>query len=297
MPWGRIDDTLHSHPKWVGLSLAARGLWSTLHSYCTWKRELEGHVPYAVALLHCGSKSKLERLAAELVGSRMWDLIEGEWVFHNWHRYHPTSEEAYETINKRSEAGRTAGIASGEARRRKRGSTPPPPNDSRTIGERLANESFNDRERTTNEIERRANESRTNLNPIPIPIPLSERNINNARARGPETVTPTPCPDSLPDERKREIEAQAAMYGWPEPRTEWLKFRNHYRAPGTVMVDWSAKFCEWLIESKNRRTRVTPMQARAREAQREAERNSESLGHRAFNTELTRRLASGDDHE
>lgn len=116
MPWFKIDDTLHSHPKSRRASLAALGLWSMCGSY-SMAYKTDGFVPeWFVAGFKNG-----KRLAEELVRVGLWlNAIRGSeegYQFHDWTDYQPTSDE----IEAEREAARERQRAFRKRRREARG--------------------------------------------------------------------------------------------------------------------------------------------------------------------------------
>lgn len=92
MPWFKVDDTLHSHPKSRKAGLEAMGLWSVSGSYCM-AYKTDGFVPeWFVTGWRNGRK-----LADVLVKAGKWEIGEkdGEagWFFHDWLDYQPSSDE------------------------------------------------------------------------------------------------------------------------------------------------------------------------------------------------------------
>lgn len=92
MPWFKVDDTLHSHPKPRKAGLQAIGLWTLAGSHCMAYKS-DGFVPeWFVAGWPQGRK-----LADVLVKTTQWEIGEkdGEagWYFHDWMHYQPSSEE------------------------------------------------------------------------------------------------------------------------------------------------------------------------------------------------------------
>lgn len=92
MPWFKVDDTLHSHPKPRRAGLPAMGLWGLAGSHCM-AYKTDGFVPdWFVASWPNGRK-----LATELVKARLWEASskddETGWQFHDWAHFQPTSEE------------------------------------------------------------------------------------------------------------------------------------------------------------------------------------------------------------
>lgn len=90
MPWFKVDDGLHSHPKWIAASPHARALWVTAGSWCA-AHLTDGHVPKHMLTLF-GARPKD---AAELVRLGLWveadDDPEGGWRFHDWGEYQPSA--------------------------------------------------------------------------------------------------------------------------------------------------------------------------------------------------------------
>ena len=92
MPWFKVDDTLHGHPKAHRAGLAAMGMWVLGGSYSA-SYVTEGFIPeWWVAGFRGG-----RRLAAELVTARLWApfVKDGEdgWIFHDWNRFQPSKAE------------------------------------------------------------------------------------------------------------------------------------------------------------------------------------------------------------
>src|SRR3954447_24779403 len=92
MPWFKVDDTLHSHPKTRKAGLEAIGMWSVAGSYCM-AYKTDGFVPEWFV----GSWPKGRKLADELVKAGKWEMGEkdGEagWFFHDWFDYQPSADE------------------------------------------------------------------------------------------------------------------------------------------------------------------------------------------------------------
>jgi len=92
MPWFKVDDTLHSHPKPRRAGLPAMGLWALSGSYCM-AYKTDGFVPeWFVSSWPQGRKH-----ADALAKAGKWEPGEkdGEvgWFFHDWLDYQPSSDE------------------------------------------------------------------------------------------------------------------------------------------------------------------------------------------------------------
>lgn len=88
MPWFKVDDGFHGHPKVIGLSPSAVGLWLLAG---TWSAQYltEGHVPAGmVRRFGCSSED-----ASELVEAALWHEVDGGYEFHEWTDYQPTKAD------------------------------------------------------------------------------------------------------------------------------------------------------------------------------------------------------------
>lgn len=93
MPWFKVDDTLHSHPKVRRAGAAAVGLWATAGSF-SMAYKTDGFVPqYFVD----GWGKAGVTAARKLVECGLWrtgshEQEPGYW-FHDWDDYQPLSDE------------------------------------------------------------------------------------------------------------------------------------------------------------------------------------------------------------
>ncbi|BDZ40798.1 hypothetical protein GCM10025865_00970 [Paraoerskovia sediminicola] len=87
MAWAKVDDKLHSSPKWLGATKGARALWVSAASWCA-AQENDGYVPSSALRLFSGTR----REASCLVSVGLWDDDENDgWHFHDWTDYNPDS--------------------------------------------------------------------------------------------------------------------------------------------------------------------------------------------------------------
>lgn len=84
MPWFRVDDSFHMHPKTVGVSNAALGLWVKAGSWCAGALK-EGELPTKIVRL-LGTT----RQANELVDAGLWEKTEDGYRFHDWESRNPS---------------------------------------------------------------------------------------------------------------------------------------------------------------------------------------------------------------
>lgn len=101
MTWGKVDDKLWGHPKWMATPAPARGLWITALSWCM-DQGSDGHVPRHV-LPFLGSTP---RHANALVTSGLWETADGGWQFHDWLTYQPDAASVKAKRKAESEGGK-----------------------------------------------------------------------------------------------------------------------------------------------------------------------------------------------
>lgn len=89
MPWFKVDDTLHSHPKARNAGLEAVGLW-TLSGSFSMAYKGDGDVP---AYFVDGFKRQGSRAADLLVRNGLWIESADGYQFHDWHDFQPSSDE------------------------------------------------------------------------------------------------------------------------------------------------------------------------------------------------------------
>ena len=88
MTWFKVDDGIHSHPKFLDVSLAAVGLWTMCGAWCSGYLT-DGRITRRQVLRLGGD----DTLAAELVDAGLWRELEDGYVFHGWDEYQPTRED------------------------------------------------------------------------------------------------------------------------------------------------------------------------------------------------------------
>jgi hypothetical protein len=88
MPWFKVDDGFHGHPKVMDLSLPSVGLWTLAGSWCA-KYLTDGYVPSKTLPRLGGTVGQAE----ELHGAGLWEPAEGGWQFKDWADYQPSKAE------------------------------------------------------------------------------------------------------------------------------------------------------------------------------------------------------------
>ncbi|MCI2959529.1 hypothetical protein MN032_17730 [Agromyces atrinae] len=115
MPWFKVDDGFHGHPKVVELDLAAVGLWTLAGSWCM-KYLTDGRITAKTVARLGGS----DVLIAQLVDANLWCSTPGDeqydYLFNDWSSYQPLKEAveaeraAAQERMKRVRAARTGSV-------------------------------------------------------------------------------------------------------------------------------------------------------------------------------------------
>jgi hypothetical protein len=108
MPWVKLDDKLHGHPKASKAGLEALGLHVLAMSHCGAYGQ-DGHVAPEFVQEKGGAKGL--KLAERLVESGLWETNGDGWLIHDWHEYNPSADDLAEQRAKRSAAGKAAAAA------------------------------------------------------------------------------------------------------------------------------------------------------------------------------------------
>lgn len=228
MPWFKVDDSFHHHPKVMATSPAAIGLWVIVGTWCAGNLT-DGFVP----------KQMLPRLlpdcfelASELVTNGLWvdGIHKGSegYFFHDWNDFQPSAEAAKHRREVRREAGRKGGIASGKKRRA-----------SKTTSNSEANASAKSKQTRT-----------------PSPNPNQEGSSNEEPSSGRKRPATRLPDDWVPTDKHRAFAAENHL----NLDGEVFKFRNHAHGKDRRQVNWNAAFSTWLGNARDWRT---PRQARA----------------------------------
>lgn len=100
MPWFRLDDSFHSHPKVIAAGNEAVGLYVRSGTYAA-QHLTDGFIPEEIAVLYGalapGSRpnprtGKPEALAETLVKTKLWHRTRGGWTIHDYLDYNPSRE-------------------------------------------------------------------------------------------------------------------------------------------------------------------------------------------------------------
>src|SRR5215813_10917546 len=93
MAWAKVDDKLFSHPKFLAISLAARGLWITALSYAA-RLERDGWFPGCAVTLFAPKNAHTDAYVRELLAAGLWVVAERQgYRLHDFLEYNPSSKE------------------------------------------------------------------------------------------------------------------------------------------------------------------------------------------------------------
>jgi len=87
MPWAKLDDRMWAHPKFIGLSLAAVGLWASGLSYAA------GYLTDGVIPLSFVTQRDGDGEAEELLSAGLWSTHKDGFVMHDWADYQPQAAD------------------------------------------------------------------------------------------------------------------------------------------------------------------------------------------------------------
>jgi len=102
MPWLKVDDGFHSHPKVMRAGTAAAGLWVRCGSYVA-QHLTDGFVPKEIARAY-GTPA----LARALVDAGLWVVADGGWIMHDYSTRNPSRAKVEEERAEATERQRKA---------------------------------------------------------------------------------------------------------------------------------------------------------------------------------------------
>ena len=106
MPWAKVDDKLHGHPKAAKAGLEALGLHLLAMSHCA-AYETEGHVGRSFPEEKAGVS--WSGLTDSLVKSGLWEVNGNGWLIHDWLKYNPSRAQAKRLAKQKQAAGKRGG--------------------------------------------------------------------------------------------------------------------------------------------------------------------------------------------
>lgn len=213
MPWFKVDDGFHDHPKVDELSLEAIGLWTLCGTWSS-RHLTDGEVPWSRVLKFGGSVE----LCSELVRANMWrtseDVRDGAVpnaiFFVNWNEWNPTKNDV-------------------EADRKK----------ARDRMKRIRDQGKRSPEQTANE--RRSSEDVRDPRPDPS---IKE----HAPQKGGKKKPAIPIPD---DWKPTQAHAEQAAKLGLDLEDQAERFRNWALSKDERKVRWDQAFSNWLAKSND----------------------------------------------
>jgi hypothetical protein len=218
VPWFKVDDAFHGHPKVMELSPAAVGVWTLAGSWCA-NYLTDGEIKTGVVRRFGADDAMIQ----ELVNAGLWIDLGGAYQFKDWDEYQPLKEEV--------EAERNAARERMKAvRAKKKGVERSPeqpanvqPNNTGTFGG------------TSEEV--RVTPSLSLSLPIPVPkVPAAPR-------KKPAHTLPGSWSPNEAHTQYAEAEGIALDF-------QAERFRTHAEANDRRIVNWDAAFKNWLLKAE-----------------------------------------------
>lgn len=229
MPFGLVDDQLHSHVKWRRATKGARALWTTALSWCS-SHPSDGFVPADMLRALEGTRAEAECLVK--VG--LWNVAPDGWVFHEWSQRNPDAASVKAKRKKQSDGGKEGNHLRWHVKQRvvdedcKWCSGASVDRSGKRVGNRIGGESPR--------------------SPTPITSePMSTSGTPVAR-------------DDEPPQLETSVPRHVLPPGWAPGNThkayagergidlghELRQFRLHCKSKRTTSLDWDAEFERWL---------------------------------------------------
>lgn len=216
MPWFKIDDGFHGHPKVVELTLGAVGLWTLAGSWCA-KYLTDGFVPTKTVIRLGGSIDE----ALELEHAGLWYSADGGHQFKDWADYQPLKADVEAERFAAQERMRKVRAAKKGVRPNTAGTSIEPP---LNVG------------RSSEEVPVAPSQSQSHPSPFPSPG-------ESAGRKKPETALPADwAPTASHYERAKESQVNVVQQA--------ELFRLHAESKDRRAVNWNAAFTSWLIKAK-----------------------------------------------
>lgn len=250
MPWFKVDDGFHGHPKVVDLSLEAIGLWTLAGSWCS-SYLTDGEV----------TKRAMQRLggtldaAAELIGAGLWLASGDGFQFKDWEDYQPSKEQV--------EAERAAARKRQKDWRSKRKGT----RDQQDSSDEVPPD-FDGSHDASNGVTDGVTSDVGNAVTSPAPTPSLSRPLPDPSSTpngvdiGAQNSPPKRAPETrLPDDWEPTLSARKyASMNAIHLGHEVEQFRNHAAANDRRQRNWDAAFRTWLGNAKKwSRPQQSPM--------------------------------------
>jgi len=244
VPWFKVDDGFHGHPKVMDLSLAAVGLWTLAGTWCA-QYLTDGEI-HMKAIQRLGGAKKQAR---ELVNAGLWVEKNSEtYQFCGWDEYQPTKtdveaerakarERMRENRQKRKGTAKTETAESSEEPEDVRANTP------RTDEERSPEQDANDVGTFggTSEDVRITPTLSPSLSPVPLPT--KEREPRKRATRISEDFTVTDGMRNWATSKQPHVDIDLET-------EKFINFWISKSGKDATKVDWPATWRNWILNSR-----------------------------------------------
>lgn len=227
MPWFKIDDAFHGHPKVMELSPAAVGVWTLSGTWCA-NYLTDGEIKPGVVSRFGGTPEMIQ----ELVSAGLWIERNGAYHFKDWEDYQPMKAD----VEAEREAARERMRA---ARAKKKGVETSPEQPSGVRPNQLG----------TSEEVRVTPSLPSPAHPVPAPS-LSKESVAETSRKKPKTRLPASWTPKDAHTQYARDEGIALDF-------QAERFRTHSAANDRMLVDWDAGFRNWLMKAE-RTTKTKP---------------------------------------
>lgn len=238
MPWFKVDDGFHGHPKVVELSLQAVGLWTLAGTWCAGYLT-DGEINLRSIRRLGGDEGQ----AAELVDAGLWvDGEPGTYHFKDWADYQPLKADV--EAERESARERMKNVRAKKKRVQPNtgdGSEDVRPNNPRTFG------------RSSEEVRVTPTQSQSHPDPTPP----------SGGVAGGQTGTRIPKDFTLTPEMLRWAQDNTPN---TDPRASTRKFTAHFKSVAgrtQFKTDWTAAWEAWLLGDQERATNTQQYQTAA----------------------------------
>ncbi len=232
MPWFKVDDAIHSHPKFIDLPMSAVGLWTIAGAWCA-QYLTDGLI----------TTRQVRRLGAEpedidaLLDVGLWVEVEGGYQFHDWGDYQPTRESVEE--DRAKARARMARARAAKSPRDTTGTTPDRSPERAPDVRANTRRSSDNPDPTRPDPEPNGSEGDTAPAPPTPPTPIKPSKPTRRATRLPEGWEPSPDV----------IQAMATEHPQINLEAEHRKFTDHFQAAPDSKArktDWDATWRNWI---------------------------------------------------
>lgn len=224
MPWFKVDDAFHGHPKVMELSPAAVGVWTLAGSWCA-NYLTDGEIKLPVVRRLGATDDMIQ----ELVTAGLWIDLGGAYQFKDWDEYQPLKEEVMAERNAARERMKAVRAKKKGVERSPEQLTNVQPNDTGTF------------DGTSEEV--RVTPSLSLSLSLPDPLPGSSR--KKPAVKLPASWKPNSTHTQYAKDEGIALDFQAE------------RFRTHAEANDRHIVNWDAAFKNWLLKAE-RTVRAKP---------------------------------------